>query len=324
MKSLLNFRNRIEHFYKQHNRIVGYCLRLVLSVIVFLTLRANLHYNTFLSNIWVIIGISILCGFLKGKFMLLVMLAYIVVQISTLSIGIGMLVLGILVLMYLLYLRYVDDYAFVLILLPLFFTFRIPLVIPLVLGTIAPMSALLAVAFGNIIYYLIHYININSAVISGLPADMSELDKVSMIMKGVFSYKEFLYTLGIMILVFVIVYFVKKINVNQSVLIAVLVGAGVYIILMILANLIFGTMATNRLLYILLGGVAPAIIALLFTNIIMPMDYSRTELMEFEDEEYYYFVRAVPKANIAKETVNVKRINARKVIGPEEKGKGNI
>ena len=321
MKLLLNVRNKIEQIYKQHNRIAGYVIRLVLCIVVFLTMRGSLNYNTFLSNIWVIIGISVLTALLKAKFMLLVMLAYVVVQVSTLSIGIGMLVLAMLVLMYLLYLRYAEEYGIVLILLPLLFTFRIPLVIPLVLGVIAPVSAVVALAFGNIIYYLVHYININSAVISGFPADMSELNKASMVLRGVFSYKEFLYTLGIMILVFLAVYFLKKINVNQSVAIAVFAGAGIYIITMILANLIFGTISVNKLLVTIFGSLGSLIIALIITNIVLPLDYSRTEMLEFEDEEYYYFVRAVPKANIAKETVKVKRINARKEISNLEKGK---
>ena len=324
MKKLIDIRNRIEHYYKQHNRIGGYILRLILCLAVFFALRGNLGYNTFLSNVWVIIGISVLCAFLKVKYSMLVMLAYIVVQMSTLSMGIGMMMMCVLILMYLLYLRYVEQYGIVLIIVPLLFICRLPLLVPLVLGIIAPASAVIALAFGNIIYYAIHYININSAVISGLPADMSEINKASMVLRGIFSYKEFLYTAGIMILVFIVVFFLKKINVNQSFMIAILSGAGVYMIAMILANLIFGTISSSKLLLIIVCGVASAIIALFIAGIVMPLDYSRTEMLEFEDEEYYYFVRAVPKANIARESVNVKRISSRRRVGADAERKDDL
>ena len=42
------------------------------------------------------------------------------------------------------------------------------------------------------------------------------------------------------------------------------------------------------------------------------LDYKRTEYVQYEDDEYYYYVKAVPKINVAGEDVKVKQINARK------------
>ena len=38
----------------------------------------------------------------------------------------------------------------------------------------------------------------------------------------------------------------------------------------------------------------------------MNLDYARTENVQFEDDEYYYYVKAVPKKMIAKEEKVVK------------------
>ena len=40
--------------------------------------------------------------------------------------------------------------------------------------------------------------------------------------------------------------------------------------------------------------------------IFMNLDYARTENVQFEDDEYYYYVKAVPKKMIAKEEKVVK------------------
>jgi hypothetical protein len=41
------------------------------------------------------------------------------------------------------------------------------------------------------------------------------------------------------------------------------------------------------------------------------VDYSRTECVQYEDDEYYYYVKAVPKLTIVNADVRVKQINAR-------------
>ena len=39
------------------------------------------------------------------------------------------------------------------------------------------------------------------------------------------------------------------------------------------------------------------------------IDYSRQETMEFEDEEYYYYVKAIPKSRVNEEEINITKIN---------------
>lgn len=38
------------------------------------------------------------------------------------------------------------------------------------------------------------------------------------------------------------------------------------------------------------------------------VDYSRTEYAQFEDDDYYYYVKAVPKISVTKPEVQVKNI----------------
>ena len=51
------------------------------------------------------------------------------------------------------------------------------------------------------------------------------------------------------------------------------------------------------------------------------VDYSRTEKLQFEDDEYYYYVKAVPKNVVATPEKKVKRINKqhKKVSAKQEK-----
>ena len=49
------------------------------------------------------------------------------------------------------------------------------------------------------------------------------------------------------------------------------------------------------------------------------VDYSRTEYTQFEDDDYYYYVKAVPKMNIAAPDVKVQKINSTKTRRPAVK-----
>ena len=42
------------------------------------------------------------------------------------------------------------------------------------------------------------------------------------------------------------------------------------------------------------------------------VDYSRVEKVQFEDDEYYYYVKAVPKITVETPSKTVKRINTPK------------
>ena len=54
--------------------------------------------------------------------------------------------------------------------------------------------------------------------------------------------------------------------------------------------------------------VASIVIALIIQFLYNVIDYTREETFEFEDEEYYYYVRAIPKVSVEEEEFNVTQI----------------
>jgi hypothetical protein len=63
---------------------------------------------------------------------------------------------------------------------------------------------------------------------------------------------------------------------------------------------------------LLIGTLVSLLIALIVEFFVFSVDYSRTEYAQFEDDEYYYYVKAVPKMSIAIPEKKVKKINSRK------------
>ena len=63
---------------------------------------------------------------------------------------------------------------------------------------------------------------------------------------------------------------------------------------------------------LILGSIVAVGVAFVIKFFVFNVDYSRTERVQFEDDEYYYYVKAVPKINVTAPEMNVKRINAQR------------
>ena len=67
-----------------------------------------------------------------------------------------------------------------------------------------------------------------------------------------------------------------------------------------------------NIVLVVIGVVLGALVGYLCNILFFAVDFRRTEYVQYEDDEYYYYVKAVPKINVAGEDVRVKQINARK------------
>ena len=63
-----------------------------------------------------------------------------------------------------------------------------------------------------------------------------------------------------------------------------------------------------------MGTLLSVVLAFIFQFFVFAVDYSRTEFLQFQDDEYYYYVKAVPKIAVTAPDVKVQRINKRKEL----------
>ena len=311
MNLLSTIKNKLDEYYVKHPLLTGYIVRFALSIVVLFLLRANIGFNDILTNVVFVIVYSLVCCFIPAKLMTLALVAYAIVQLFSLSVGIGVVSCLLFVIMYLVDFRFDEKTGYAIVLIPLLCMVRMPFLIPVVLAVTAPLGSLVSVILGFVAYYYLHYIQINTAVFLGA-SENSEISKMSMVLQGLFSYREMWYMLGCVLLAFVATYYLKKININRSSQVAVAIGSGIYLIMILLCNLVFDSMNYNKLIWYVASTVLTIIVGMIIADLVLPLDYSRTVLLEFEDEEYKYYVRAVPKAVVTKKSVKIKRIYSRK------------
>ena len=62
---------------------------------------------------------------------------------------------------------------------------------------------------------------------------------------------------------------------------------------------------------LIFGSIGAAVIGVILELFFLSVDYSRSENLQYEDDEYYYYVKAVPKIVVSTPEKTVKRINER-------------
>ncbi len=62
----------------------------------------------------------------------------------------------------------------------------------------------------------------------------------------------------------------------------------------------------GKTVVMLAGSIGSMLIAFILQFLFMNLDYARTERVQFEDDDYYYYVKAVPKKMVSVRDVQVK------------------
>ena len=119
--------------------------------------------------------------------------------------------------------------------------------------------------------------------------------------------KDLLLTIVVFAVVLIITHVIYRLSVEYSWYAAIIVGGLFEIILFLIGNVVLN--ASISIGEILLGSICAVIIAVVAQFFKTVVDYSRVENTQFEDEEYYYYVKAVPKIVMTKQQKNVKKIN---------------
>ena len=107
-----------------------------------------------------------------------------------------------------------------------------------------------------------------------------------------------------------VTYTVRRMSIDHSWKIALLVGALLNILIIGGGDMILDVGASY--LELIGGNVAAIVIGLVLEFLFFSVDYSRSESMQFEDDEYYYYVKAVPKMSVTTRKKQIKKINAKK------------
>ena len=104
---------------------------------------------------------------------------------------------------------------------------------------------------------------------------------------------EMYLALGVFAVSALVVYSIRKMTIKNAWTIAIIAGIWIQVTGFLVGYVWFNI--TEKVMGMLVGNIFAAVIAFALEFLFMNLDYMRTERVQFEDDEYYYFVKAVPK-----------------------------
>lgn len=308
MTSLLTIRDEIRNFFREHDMIVTPAIRFLCAMVLLFGLVALYGYSSTCSSLVVILALSLLCAFVSEGFTLLVVGIMTLLQCVSVSLEAAAIFALLFIVLYYLYIKYCPKTGYVIMFTPLLYLMNIHYIVPIVVGILLGPVGIVPAMFGVVIYYFSQYL----AELNGLLTTAAEEDTVqsfSYLVSGLLQDKKMVLTVIVFAVVIVITYVIYRTSVKNAWYIAIITGAVTELFLMLMGG--YAMEADINIIQIVVGtliGMCLAFVVQFFKGV---LDYSRTEIVQFEDDEYYYYVKAVPKLTVAAKNVNVKKINTR-------------
>lgn len=305
MAQLLLIREQIKSIYSRYEAFIVPALKFLLALATMIFINDNAGYAERLSGAAVTVLVALFCSFLPLNFIVIISAVFILLHLYALSLE-AVLVVGALVfLMFLLYFRFAPRDTVLLLLTPILFAMKIPYVIPLSAGLMGTPASVVSVGCGVVIYYALTYVSSIAPVLAASDSE-SIFEKIRMLIDAIIQNKEMLMVIVAFSATILIVYLIRRLPVDHSWTIAIITGTLMNILIILIGDLKYNTYISIASL--IFGSIVSVLVSIVLKFFVFNVDYGRTERVQFEDDEYYYYVKAVPKNTVAIPNKKVKKI----------------
>ena len=314
MMSLLVFKERLKEFYAKFDIYITPVIKFVYSYLAFWLMNRNIGFMAKLTNPLVPLVLALACSFLPYSAISFLAAAFMLAHLWSVSFEVTLVMAVFVLVVALLYYGFHPGDSCLLILTPIFFVLKIPYAIPLIVGLSGGMISVIPVGCGIFIYYTLLYVKQNAGVLTNeISADM--MQRFSQIVKSLFGNKLMLVLIAAFAAAIIVVFILKNMSFDYSWIIAIVAGTIAQLVVIFIGDITMDVSVPVSELII--GVVVSLILSGIYTFFVFAVDYSRTEYVQFEDDDYYYYVKAVPKMTVSTPDVKVQKINARKLQRPQ-------
>ena len=297
MNKLLEIKDKAVKFCGEYEHFILPVVRFAVAFIAFITIDLNIGYMAKISSMLVALLLALVCALLPVNAILWIASIMILLDMYALSIEVCAITFVLFLVLYFVYFRFAPKDGMLVILTPICFQLHIPSVMPVAAGLLRRAYSVVAIICGTLLYYFLDGIRQNASA-------LAEVVDKNVTMGQLLDNKEMFIVMAIFVITTLVVYQVRRLKINNSWTVATIAGGLVQLVALVVAYLVLGL--PEKIIWLVLSTVAAIFAGVVIQFIFMNLDYARTENVQFEDDEYYYYVKAVPKKMIAKEEKVVK------------------
>ena len=273
MTALLELKQKIKEIYGQYEMYILPVMKFVLALVYFLWINANMGYMSRLNNVFLVLILALICSILPSSAMMYI--GFVLILVHSYALGIE-----------------IAAFMLVLILLE------------------SSLSAIPA-GCGVVMYYFIRFLRSQSTIL--VNPDLEMTDKLQIMADGLVQNWGMWIAVVAFVAVILLVHLIRTRSFDHAWRISIITGGVAYVFIMLVGSFGMNLNATVAMVPLLICTIAAVLLALVLEFFAFGGDYSRAERLEYEDDEYFYYVKAVPKASVATSERSIKKINAEPV-----------
>lgn len=312
MTRLLMIREQIKNFVNKFDTFVYPVAKALLALTTFLMINGAIGHVPVLMKAPIVLILAIICSFLPTNFIIILDAVMILLHLYAISLECVIVVGCLLLIMFLLYFRFSPKDTILFLLTPLLHIMGIPYVAALSAGLVSGIGSAVSICCSTIIFCVLDYISKNTETIKAMASDQM-IEKFRVLLDVVIKNKEMMVLVVAFAATIIIVNIIRRLPADHAWTVAIIAGALVDIVVVLAGDLKFGTYISIPGL--ILGSFVAVLVVIVIKFFIFNVDYGRTEHVQFEDDEYVYFVKAVPKNTV---TIPEKKVRTIKASTMEE------
>lgn len=308
MTTLLEYKEKLTKFYGKNEVYITPVIKFLLALTTFLMINMNIGYMEKISSVPVALLLALICSVLPMNGTMIIASLVIVADFYVLSVEVCLTALVMFVLVYFIYFRFAPKNGYNALLTPICFKLNIPYVMPVGVGLLREAYSVFSLVCGTIIFFFVDGVRENAALLSE-SADESEsaTSKIVVALNQLFGNKEMYLAAGVLVAATLIVYFVRRLSIDHAWSIAILAGILFEVVAFFTGYILLGI--SGKTLWLIIGSIISLGISYVIQFLFFNLDYTRTEHLQFEDDEYYYYVKAVPKVYVSTSDKQIKHFN---------------
>lgn len=307
MTNLLEIKDRLIRFYSKYETYLFPVVKFIVAIVLFTVINMNIGFMEKISRFPIALILALVCAILPVNATIWLAAFVVLADMYALSMEVAVTTLVLFAALFFLYFRFAPKDGFAAVLTPVCFKLNIPYVMPIGCSLLRDAYSVVAIICGTVIYYFLDGIHQNSGTLKNVVADgetAATTSKFDISVGQLFSNKEMYLVIAIFTITAIVVYLVRRLEVEHAWTLAIISGVLIEVVGLFAGYLVLNV--SGKTLGLLIGNILSLLISFVIQFLFMNLDYARTERVQFEDDDYYYYVKAVPKKMVAVKEVTVK------------------
>ena len=307
LTTIFEIRKKIIEAYGKYEYIIVPAFKFALSFLLILTINDHIGFAAGLTNKLLGVIIALVCTLVPMNFIAAIMVLITTVHLYTLSLETMIVGAVIFLLMFLLYFRFSPKDTVMLLLLPLAFIAHVEYAVPVVAGLLFTPGSAVGIGFGVVVIRYLEYVEQNKAILTNSEIGPATVDNFRNIVDALLANRAMWIMAAAFAAAVIVVFFIRRLETAHSWTIAIILGTITELFVLLFGDMQYDTNIDLQKVFI--SVFLSLIIEFLVEFFCFMVDYTRIENVQFEDDDYYYYVKAVPKVTVSDSLRVVKTIS---------------